>query len=113
MARDATRLLPLSPQVLHILLALVDGERHGYGIMQEVEAQTGGKIRLGPGTLYGAIRRLREAGLIAEQRSGHDRRRNYRLSSFGREVARLELERLESLYAAAKAKLVGVSTRSA
>jgi DNA-binding PadR family transcriptional regulator len=113
MRRDPARLLPLSPQVLHILLALVDGDRHGYGIMQEVEALTGGKVRLGPGTLYGAIRRLREEGLIEEQRSRHDRRRNYRLTSFGRKVTRLEVERLEALYAAARAKLVGLTGRSA
>jgi len=110
---DPARLLPLSPQVLHILLALADGERHGYGIMQEVETRTGGQVRLGPGTLYGAIRRLREDGLIEEQPRPDQRRRNYRLTTLGREVARLEVERLEALYAAAKAKLLGLSGRSA
>jgi DNA-binding PadR family transcriptional regulator len=66
MPRNPARLLPLSPQVLHILLALADGERHGYGIMQEVETRTGGEVRLGPGTLYGAIRRCVN-GLIEER----------------------------------------------
>jgi DNA-binding PadR family transcriptional regulator len=113
MQPNPARLLPLSPQVLHILLALADGERHGYGIMQEVEARTGGEVRLGPGTLYGAIRRLRNDGLIEEQPGPDARRRNYRLTPFGREVARLEVERLEALYAAAKAKLLGLSGRSA
>jgi len=113
MPDDPARLLPLSPQVLHILLALADGERHGYGIMQEVEARTGGEVRLGPGTLYGAIRRLREDGLIEEQPAPDERRRIYRLTSFGREVARLEIERLEALYAGARAKLVGYSAGSA
>ena len=108
----AARQLPLSPQVLHILLALADGECHGYGIMQEVEERTGGEVRLGPGTLYGAIRRLREDGLIEEQPGPDERRRIYRLTSYGREVARLEVERLEALYAAAKAKLLGFSGRS-
>lgn len=113
MPRDPSELLPLSPQVLHILLALADGERHGYGIMQDVEARTGGEVRLGPGTLYGAIRRLREEGLIEERAGADERRRNYRLTAFGRAVARLEVERLESLYAAAKARLLGASGRSA
>ncbi len=103
---------PLSPQVLHILIALADGERHGYAIMQEVEARTRGEVRLGPGTLYGAIRRLREDGLIEERPSDDERRRLYRLTKRGRAVARQEVERLESLYAAAKAKL-RLSGRSA
>jgi DNA-binding PadR family transcriptional regulator len=106
MKRDPASMLPLSPQVLHLLLVLADGERHGYGIMQEVEARTAGEVRLGPGTLYGAIRRLREDGLIEERPGADERRRNYRLTSFGRSVARLEVERLEALYVAAKAKLV-------
>ena len=105
MNRSATDVLPLSPQVLHILLALADGELHGYGIMQEVEERTNGTVKLGPGTLYGAIRRLREDGLIEERPGADERRRNYRLTAFGRRVARAEVERLEALYAAAKAKL--------
>lgn len=105
MNRSANELLPLSPQVLHILLALADGELHGYGIMQEVEERTNGTVKLGPGTLYGAIRRLREDALIEERPGGDERRRNYRLTAFGRRVARAEVERLEALYAAARAKL--------
>lgn len=105
MTRSARDVLPLSPQVLHILLALADGELHGYGIMQEVEQRTNGTVKLGPGTLYGAIRRLREDELIEERPGTYERRRNYRLTAFGRRVARAEVERLEALYASAKAKL--------
>lgn len=105
MTRSARDILPLSPQVLHILLALAEGELHGYGIMQEVEQRTNGTVKLGPGTLYGAIRRLREDGLIEERPAADERRRNYRLTAFGRRVARAEVERLEALYASAKAKL--------
>src|SRR5829696_401800 len=63
---DPGDLLPLTPVALNVLLALADGERHGYGIMLEVRERTGGKVRLGPGTLYGAIKRLKEGGLIVE-----------------------------------------------
>ena len=65
-ARDPGDLLPLTPVVLNVLLALADGERHGYGIMLEVRERTGGRVRLGPGTLYGAIKRLKEGGVIEE-----------------------------------------------
>src|SRR6185437_14993303 len=83
--REPEALLPLTPAVFHILLALADGEKHGYAIMQEVEARTGGATRLGPGTLYGSIQRMRKDGLIAEvpERGepvhGEERRRYYRL----------------------------------
>ena len=63
-ARETRDLLPLTPAVLNILLALADEERHGYGIMREVEARTGGGTRLGPGTLYGSIKRMLADGLI-------------------------------------------------
>jgi DNA-binding PadR family transcriptional regulator len=92
-----------------ILLALADAERHGYAIMREVEERTAGRIRLGPGTLYGAIKRLRDQGLIEEMLTDGDpgedeRRRRYRLTRFGRDVAVLEAKRLENLLDAARSK---------
>lgn len=92
--------LPLTPAVFHILLALTDGERHGYGIMQEILAATGGKFRIGPGTLYGSIKRMLADGLIeeSEERSdpmlNNERRRYYRLTPLGRRVAEAEARRL-------------------
>ncbi len=102
---------PLSHCEFHILLALADGERHGYGIMQEVEARSGATMRLGPGTLYGAIKRMLAAGLIEESAkrpiAKHDdqrRRCYYRLTRFGRAVATEEAERLAALVRVAEAK---------
>jgi DNA-binding PadR family transcriptional regulator len=109
-APDPTQLLPLTPAVFHILLALADGERHGYGIMQEVETRTSNKVRLGPGTLYGSIKRMLADQLIEESEERPDpalddeRRRYYRLTKFGRMVAIAEAQRLESLVGAARAK---------
>lgn len=103
-------LLPLTPVALNVLLALADGERHGYGIMLEVRERTGGKVRLGPGTLYGAIKRLKEGGVIAESGERPDpklddeRRRYYRLTGFGNEVLAAEVERLDGLVRAAREK---------
>jgi DNA-binding PadR family transcriptional regulator len=103
-------LLPLSPPVFHILLALADADRHGYGIMQEVQQRTRGSVRLGPGTLYGAIKRLRDGGLIEEREDSSEesdeRRRYYHLTALGRKIARLEAERLEELVASAQAKRI-------
>ena len=96
-------LLPLTPPVFHILLALADEERHGYGIMQDVEAFTGGEIRLGPGTLYRSIQRMLVDGLIEElaialhDESDDDRRRHYRLTKKGLEIAQREARRLADL----------------
>lgn len=101
---------PLTPAVFHILLALADAERHGYGIMQEVSARTNGKVILGPGTLYGTINRLLDAGLVeetAERADPHlndERRRYYRLTLNGRSAAIAEVERLEQLLRLARAK---------
>ena len=67
---DPGDLLPLTPAALNVLLALADGERHGYGIMLEVRERTGGRVRLGPGTLYGAVKRLKEGGVIEESGRG-------------------------------------------
>ncbi|MGH3148106.1 MAG: PadR family transcriptional regulator [Rubrobacter sp.] len=108
--RGPRDLLPLTPAVLHILLALADEERHGYGIMQEVEARTGGQTRLGPGTLYGSIKRMLADGLIEESDERPDpelddsRRRYYRLTGFGRRVAGAEAERLRDLVNTARAR---------
>ena len=88
---------PLSAQAFHILVALAGGDQHGYGIMQDVAARTGGKIQLSAGTLYGAIQRLLEQGYIVEMRGGDDRRRVYRLTPLGRKAARAEAARLAEL----------------
>ncbi|MBN2503432.1 MAG: helix-turn-helix transcriptional regulator [Anaerolineales bacterium] len=102
--------LPLTPTVHHILLALADQERHGYGIMQEVASMTQGRINMGPGTLYGSIKRMLKAKLIEElderPNPGLDdeRRRYYRLSSFGRKVLLAESQRLAALVQVAREK---------
>lgn len=109
-AREPRELLPLTPAVLQILLALADEERHGYGIMQEVEARTAGETRLGPGTLYGSIKRMLADGLIEESDERPDpamddqRRRYYRITGFGQSVAAAEAGRLASLVNTAAAK---------
>jgi DNA-binding PadR family transcriptional regulator len=109
-------MLPLTPAVFHILLALADGEKHGYAIMQEVTAFTNGEIKMGPGTLYGSIKRMLEMGLIGESDERPDpalddeRRRYYRLTSFGEQVAAAESKRLEMLLrAATRKRLIGRS----
>ena len=100
--------LPLTPAVFHILLALAGGECHGYRIMQEVERLTSGQLNLGPGTLYRSIQRMLLDGLIEETKEAADtgtddeRRRVYRLTQFGREVARAESRRLEVLVESAR-----------
>jgi DNA-binding PadR family transcriptional regulator len=108
--REPRDLLPLTPAVLHILLAVADEERHGYGIMREVEERTGGQTRLGPGTLYGSIKRMLADGLIEESDERPDpamddqRRRYYRITDFGRRVAGAEAERLSGLVETARKK---------
>lgn len=92
--------LPLTVPVFHILLALADGEKHGYAIMREAEKSTAGRVAMGPGTLYGAIKRLLKNGLIAETAARPDpalddaRRRYYELTARGRDVLAAETERL-------------------
>jgi DNA-binding PadR family transcriptional regulator len=100
--------LPLTPAVFHILLTLADGEAHGYAMMQEVARRSGGSVRLGPGTLYGAISRLLEDGIIEESEERPDpemddtRRRYYRLTKLGGRVLAAETERLADLVRAAR-----------
>jgi len=96
-------LLPLTPAVFHIALALSDGDKHGYAIMQDVERQTGGAVKLGPGTLYGSLKRMLADGLVAES-GEEDRRRYYRLTALGRQAAKAEAERLAMLVREAKAR---------
>jgi DNA-binding PadR family transcriptional regulator len=119
---DPEQLLPLTPVTLNILLALADEERHGYGIGVEVRERTGGKMRLGPGTLYGSLKRMVDGGLVEEvEESGRhteeepdgdgavrrydaERRRYYRLTGFGERVLRAELARLERVVSTAQQK---------
>jgi DNA-binding PadR family transcriptional regulator len=87
---------------MYLLLALLDGENHGYELMRLVEEQSQGAVRMGPGTLYGTLNRLLTAGLIVEttdesDRSGNERRRYYRLTQDGERVAHVELDRLRTL----------------
>ena len=102
--------LPLTPAVFHILLALLDCDRHGYGIMQEVSLYTEGKLRLGPGTLYRSIKQMLSEGLISELDERLDsslddqRRRYYGLTDSGKRVLKAETERLEHLLKVARAK---------
>jgi DNA-binding PadR family transcriptional regulator len=109
--------LPLSPAVFHILLALADGEKHGYGIMQEVREITRDVIKMGPGTLYGSIKRMLASGLIEESDERPDpalddeRRRYYRLTPFGERVVAAEAQRLMHLVSVARSKrLLGQSS---
>jgi DNA-binding PadR family transcriptional regulator len=100
--------LPLNPATLHILLALAGEDMHGYGIMQEVERQSIGHYKLGPGTLYDNLQKLLDQGLIAESaRAGEpeSRRRYYRLTALGRKVLSADLQRLETLVREARAKV--------
>jgi DNA-binding PadR family transcriptional regulator len=105
---DPQSVLPLTPAVFHIMLALAQRECHGYGIMLEVDRLTQGQLRLGPGTLYRSIQRMVVDGLIVEREESEaaddddERRRYYRLTKFGLAVAKAEAERLASLVKAAR-----------
>ena len=104
--------LPLTPAVFNILLALADGEKHGYAIMLEVEENTRGEVKMGPGTLYGSIKRMLEAGMIEESGERPDpqlddqRRRYYRLTGVGQRALRAEAERLSRQVSIARLKHV-------
>jgi DNA-binding PadR family transcriptional regulator len=98
---------PLTAPVFEILLALVEEERHGYGIMLEVSRQTNGAMELGPGTLYGCLKRMLAAGLVEESGESDDpRRRYYRITRAGRRAVRAEAQRLAAAVATARAKRV-------
>ena len=101
---------PLTPAVLHILLALSSGERHGYGIMKQVESESQGKVKMGPGTLYGSLGRMIEAGLIRESdkkvdpRLDDERRIYYAITGLGQVRLAAELERYREVVAVARRK---------
>jgi DNA-binding PadR family transcriptional regulator len=106
---EADELLPLPPATLHILLAVADDDRHGYAIIHDVAARTGGELKLSAGTLYRSIHRMLEQGLIVETRDrpapelDDERRRYYRITQFGETVARAEVRRLAQLVKLARA----------
>lgn len=114
--RDPEDLLPLPPATFHILLTLVDGERHGYAIMKEVGERSAGAVRLGPGTLYGALKRLLDAGLVEPggerlDADSDERRRYYRITRFGVAVLKAEVRRMAlNVRAARRKKLIGPET---
>jgi len=102
---DPQTLLPLPPVTFHILAALADGDRHGYAIIQEVAARTGGEMKIQAGTLYRSIQRMLEQGLVAEapEVGADPRRRTYCLTAFGRQVAQAEARRLAQMVRLARA----------
>lgn len=111
MAKNPDAQAPLTPAVLHILLALSTGERHGYGIMKQVEADSHNKVTMGPGTLYGSIKRMIEAGLIQESDKRIDpemddeRRIYYELTRAGRAALSAELRRYRGVVAVAEGRV--------
>ncbi len=117
---EPREMAPLTAAVFHVLLALADGERHGYAIMQDVADNTSGQIKMGPGTLYGTIKRLLEARMIEESDERPDpdlddeRRRYYRLTAFGQRCVRAEARRYAEMAEVARRKrLIGKTTRAA
>lgn len=111
MAKQDSQQAPLTPAVLHILLALSTGERHGYGIMKQVEEDSRGQVKMGPGTLYGSVARMMEAGLLRESAKRVDpemddaRRVYYELTGAGRVALKVELERIRGVVAVAEGRL--------
>jgi DNA-binding PadR family transcriptional regulator len=111
MAKKSSAQAPLTPAVLHILLALSTGERHGYGIMKQVEADSQGKVKMGPGTLYGSVGRMTAAGLVRESDKRVDpemddeRRIYYKLTDAGRTALAAELKRYRSVVTVAEGRL--------
>jgi len=115
MAKSTTN-APLTPAVLHILLALSTKERHGYGIMKQVESDSEGKVNMGPGTLYGSIGRMIEAGLIRESdrkidpEMDDERRVYYKITGLGQKALAAELQRYREVVAVAKLKRLSPNT---
>jgi DNA-binding PadR family transcriptional regulator len=111
MAKKLIAQTPLTAAVLHILLALSEGERHGYGIMKQVEAESNGAVTMGPGTLYGSLKRMMEAGLICESDKRVDpemddeRRIYYELTGAGRTALAEELKRYRGVVAVAEGRV--------
>ena len=112
---EAEDFLPLPASVMHIVVALAEGEKHGYAIMRDVVAVSGGVVTMGSGTLYGSIKRMLDQGLIEEADERPDpalddqRRRYYRLTALGRRVGAAEHQRLASLVDAARLRQLGLS----
>jgi DNA-binding PadR family transcriptional regulator len=117
--RDPRELLPLTPAMFEVLIALADGEKHGYAIIKEVGRRTGGQVVLSAGTLYAIIRRFADEGVIKETQERPDpalddeRRRYYRLTDFGRAVAKAEAGRMETALRMARSKQLIPGTRHA
>ena len=110
--RDPFPFLPLTPSAFHVLLALADGPKHGYLILKDVEERTSGDVRLSTGTLYGLIKRFLDDELIVELPADTDRRRPYKLTTLGRDVAAAEAGRLQRLVSAARAvRLLPIPSR--
>ena len=109
MSNETDALLPLPPVTFHILVALAEEDRHGYAIMQDVVQRTGGALKLGAGTLYRSVQRMLEQGLISEVNTrpapelDDERRRYYRITPFGRAVAKAEARRLAQMLKLARA----------
>lgn len=107
---------PLTPAVLHILLALSDEDRHGYGIMKQVESDSQGKVKMGPGTLYGSLGRMIEAGLIRESdrkvdpKMDDERRVYYKITALGQAALAAELERYREVVAVAKKRQLALNS---
>lgn len=116
--RSTEPLLPLTPAMFHVLLALADGDKHGYAMMKEVSRLTDGGVSLSAGTLYGILRRLESEGMVAETDErpapelDDERRRYYHLTEFGRRVACAEAERLEDMLTLARSKNLLVKART-
>ena len=116
MNTEPSDLLPLATSHMHILMALVDGAKHGYAIMQEVETLTERSVTMGPGTLYGAIKRMLQAGLVEESDERPDpalddeRRRYYRITDLGTRLLDAEVHRMEQISREARMRMAGAAS---
>jgi DNA-binding PadR family transcriptional regulator len=113
---DVNSYLPLPASVMHIIVAVAGGEKHGYAIMRDIEELSGGSVTMGPGTLYGSIKRMIDQGLLEEADERPDpalddeRRRYYRLTALGHRVGASERDRLNALLAASEIRHLGLGT---